>query len=230
MSRACIWFCCCGPGSCEAETQAECSLGPELDPGGCQGAGPGLRGLGSQRHCPQALGHSPPGCPPSRGLSCLPCLQLQPLQLCVLQLQAGPHLQQLPKQAQSAVRCGPGGLAEDAHLSLQVGYPGGRGAGRWLAMGAAALTSSLACPRGSPLALAASSARAPPRLGGVGRQAAARIILQDLLQTQGARLASSSSRSPRSSRAMVLMGGRRGLMRGCCLSFLQEGALGFALG
>lgn len=41
----------------------------EPDPGGCRGAGPGLSGaqvLG--RRCPQASGHAPPGQPPSRGL------------------------------------------------------------------------------------------------------------------------------------------------------------------
>lgn len=141
------------------------------------------------------------------GWSCLPRLQLQPLQLCVLQLQAGPHLQQLPQQAQRGMLAAGPVSPQGRHLGLQVGYPGGRGAGRrpsmWgggadrkaplPALGAHHCSScfqrfGVPCSRleaSDSRRLHASFSKTSSRLGGSG-------------------LASSSSRSPRSSRAMVL--------------------------
>lgn len=60
LSRACIWFCCCGPGSCEAETRAECSRGLGAGPWGLSECWAWAEwGSGSREAMPPGLGTRP---------------------------------------------------------------------------------------------------------------------------------------------------------------------------
>lgn len=169
------------------------------------------------------------------GWSHPPCLQLQPLQLCVLQLQAGPHLQQLPQQAQRGMLTAGPVSPQGRHLSVQVGYPGGRGAGRVGRLcGAVVLTMRLPrLPQGLTTAPAASSASGCPAPGQRPRTAG------DCTHPSPRPPPDSGARGwpalppgapgPLGQRCSA---GRavRPRMRGCCLSTLREGALGFAFG
>lgn len=125
---------------------------------------------------------------------------------------------------------GPGVLPAGGHLSLQVGYPGGGSRPLAVYVGRRTDRKAPLPALGAITALCFPALVPCPGLGGVDGRRLHYIILSRLLQTQGLGLGQLFLQEPQVLQGHgAQLGGRRGpVMRGCCLSFSQEGALGLA--